>query len=51
MTHEEIKDYVIKTIRHGDRDRIKKVLERYHAYLKTAKKDLIDEAKDIFEIK
>ncbi len=51
--HQKIKEYVVKTIRSGNKDRIQKVLRRYFDWLKEtelSEKSNIDEAKIIFGV-
>jgi hypothetical protein len=53
----KIKEYVVKTIRSGDKDRIQKVLRRYFEWLREEKNsaaektEIDDEAKRIFGVK
>ncbi len=42
LSKEEAKEFVIKTINHGNPERIKEVMKRYYAFLKTAKPEIID---------
>ena len=46
MNKQEIKDYVIKTLQQGNKERIQKVLKRYFEYLKTPSEEPLE---DIFE--
>ena len=58
MTTQQIKEYVIKTIKGGNKLRIQAVLKRYQEYLKEyknsaqeAKQDkLVSAAKEMFDI-
>jgi len=50
MSREEIKAYVVATIRTGDKERIAKVLKRYFAWQKEEEAtNLYETAKDIFQ--
>ena len=49
-TQQEAKEFVIKTLATGNKERIQLVLKRYYAFLKTAQKDIVDEAKEIFNV-
>ena len=49
-TQQEAKDYVHKTLATGNKERIQLVLKRYYAFLKTAQKNIVDEAKEIFNV-
>jgi len=50
----KIKEYVISTIRSGDKDRIQKVLMRYFTVLKEEEQKnsarVVEEAKRVFEV-
>lgn len=52
-THEDIKKYVMATIRSGNRERIQLVLKRYQEYLKqdknSAAQDNLQKKIDIFK--
>jgi len=52
MNHEEIKQYVVDTIRKGDKKRIAKVLKRYNEWLEEQKENeqdrLFKTACDVF---
>ena len=50
MTKEEAKEYVKKVLAQGNKERIQPVLKRYYAFLKTAPKDIVEEAKEIFNV-
>lgn len=50
---QKIKDYVVDTIRTGNKDRIQKVIKRYFDFLKEQKQkysneDIVKEAREIF---
>lgn len=47
-TREDAKKFVIQTLNQGNPTRIKEVLKRYFAFIKTTKKDIVDEAREIF---
>jgi len=50
MTDKEIKDYVIKTIKVGDKSRITSVLKRYWAYkLKSERSEIVPVPVDLFD--
>lgn len=49
MNEKEIKEYVIKTIQNGNKDRIQAVLKRYYAYLNKNDKTY-EQAKTIFNV-
>ena len=52
ITRKEAKEFVIKTLKQGDRERIQKVLKRYFEYIKSPPvKDIVKEAKEIFGVK
>ena len=48
-THEEIKGYVMKTIKTGDKARIRSVMQRYIKWLKE-KDNIVDYAKELFDV-
>lgn len=54
MNEKEIKDYVIHTIKTGNKERIKKVLTRYQEWMKKEKDkredDIVKKAKEIFNV-
>lgn len=49
MNQQEIKQYVMDTIRSGNKDRIKKVLDRYWEYVKEEKNKSDDKFVSIFK--
>jgi chorismate mutase len=48
MTKEEIKKYIIRTIKSGDRERIQKVLKRYWQWKKENENNF-EVAKELFK--
>ena len=53
LSHTEIKDYVIRTIRQGNKERIQAVMKRYQEYLKrkiNSVPDIVQAAKKIFNV-
>lgn len=54
MNEKEIKNYVIQTIKTGNKERIKKVLARYQEWLKKERNekedDIVKKAKEIFNV-
>ena len=51
MDRQEAKDFVIKTLNQGNRERIQEVLKRYFVFIKTAKQETIVEAAErIFNV-
>ena len=53
LSHQEIKEHVIRAIRQGNKERIQAVMKMYQEYLKAEKNsmpDIVQVAKKIFDV-